>query len=126
MYPRVPPQGSPLASYANEHNEPNRLQPELDRLQNENQGRHIALLASNEHGALLQEKIDRLSVSLTGEVQERHTADLLEKFHGESLTPSSGGKLTSSQGRATLSGTEDYASISICSRKPSRAAGRLS
>jgi diguanylate cyclase (GGDEF)-like protein len=73
--PPSPPQGSPLASDANEQNEPNRLQPELDRLQNENQGLHIALLASNEHGAWLQEKVDRLSASLTGEVRERDTAE---------------------------------------------------
>lgn len=73
--PPPTPKNSPLASYANDQAEPKRLQPELDRLQNENHHLHIALLASNEHGVLLQENVDRLSTSLTAEVRERHTAE---------------------------------------------------
>ena len=65
-----PPQG-----YVMEQDEPKRLQPEHDRLQNENRNLQIALLASNEHGVLLQEHIDRLSSSLTAEIRERHAAE---------------------------------------------------
>ncbi len=46
-----------------------------DRLQNENHNLQIALLASNEHGVLLQEHLDRLSSSLTAEIRERHAAE---------------------------------------------------
>ena len=65
-----PPQG-----YAMEQDEPKRLQPEHDRLQNENHNLQIALLASKEHGVLLQEHVDRLSSSLTAEIRERHAAE---------------------------------------------------
>ena len=58
-----------------ERDEPKRLQAELDRLQNENHDLQIALLASKEHGVLLQEHLDRLSTSLTAEVRERHAAE---------------------------------------------------
>jgi diguanylate cyclase (GGDEF)-like protein len=52
-----------------------RLQPELDRLGNENHDLHIALLTSNERGVLLQEQVDRLETRLTAEVRERHAAE---------------------------------------------------
>jgi diguanylate cyclase (GGDEF)-like protein len=68
-------QGSPPASGANEQEEPNRLQPELDRLEKEKHDLQIALLSSNEHRVLLQERLDRLSTSLTAEVREHHTAE---------------------------------------------------
>ena len=61
--------------YAMEQDEPKRLQQEHDRLQIENHNLHIALLASNEHGVLLQEHLDRLSSSLTSEIRERHAAE---------------------------------------------------
>jgi diguanylate cyclase (GGDEF)-like protein len=70
-----PPQGSPPESYAIEQDEPKCLQPELDRLQNENHDLHTALRTSNEYGVLLREQVDRLSTSLTAEVRERHTAE---------------------------------------------------
>jgi diguanylate cyclase (GGDEF)-like protein len=73
--PPNPPQASPLATYASEQNDPNRLQTELDRLRNENHDLYIALQTSNEHRALLQENVDRLSASLTAEVRERHIAE---------------------------------------------------
>jgi diguanylate cyclase (GGDEF)-like protein len=69
------PQGSSSAGYAMQRDEPGRLQQEHDRLQNENHNLHIALLASNEHGVLLQEQINRLSSSLTAEIRERHDAE---------------------------------------------------
>ena len=69
---------NPSQGYAMEQDEPKRLQPEHDRLQNENRNLQIALLASNEHGVLLQEQINRLSSSLTAEIRERH--DVEEKL----------------------------------------------
>jgi diguanylate cyclase (GGDEF)-like protein len=65
-----PPQG-----YVMEQDEPKRLQPEHDRLQNENRNLQIALLASKEYGVLLQEQINRLSSNLTAEIRERHDAE---------------------------------------------------
>ena len=73
--PLSPLQGSPPASRANERDEPNRLRPELDRLEKEKHDLQIALRASNEHGVLLQKHLDRLSTRLTAEVRERHTAE---------------------------------------------------
>jgi diguanylate cyclase (GGDEF)-like protein len=58
-----------------ERDEPKPLQLELDRLQNENQNLQIALLASTEHGVLLQEHLDQLSTSLTAEIRDRHVAE---------------------------------------------------
>ncbi len=52
-----------------------RLQSELARLQNENRDLHTALLASKEHGLLLQEQVDRRTARLTTELRERHTAE---------------------------------------------------
>lgn len=49
--------------------------PEHDCLQNENHDLHIALLAANEHGVLLQEQVNRLSSSLAAEIRERHAAE---------------------------------------------------
>jgi diguanylate cyclase (GGDEF)-like protein len=68
-----PPQAAP-ASDAMEPDERRRLQSELDRLQNENQNLHSALLASVERGVSLQEQVDRLGDSLTTELRERHSA----------------------------------------------------
>jgi diguanylate cyclase (GGDEF)-like protein len=70
-----PPQGSPPASCAIEQDELQRLHTDLARLQNENHDLHTALLASKEHGVLLQEQVDRLGTSLTAELRERHTAE---------------------------------------------------
>jgi len=58
-----------------EQDEPKRPQSGHDRLQNENHHLQIALLASNEHGVLLQEQINRLSTNLTAEIRERHDAE---------------------------------------------------
>jgi len=66
---------NPTQGYAMEQDEPKRLQPEQDHLQNENRNLQIALLASNEHGVLLQEQINRLSSNLTAEIRERHDAE---------------------------------------------------
>jgi diguanylate cyclase (GGDEF)-like protein len=68
-------QDAPIASRINEQDESNRLRPELDRLEKEKHDLQIALLTSNEHGVLLQEHLDRLSISLTAEVRDRHTAE---------------------------------------------------
>ena len=70
-----PPSGLPAASYATDQSGLQRLHTELARLQNENHDLQIALLASNEHGALLQEQVDRLGASLTTELRERHIAE---------------------------------------------------
>jgi diguanylate cyclase (GGDEF)-like protein len=70
-----PPQGSPSAGYVMEQDEPKRPQSGHDRLQNENHHLQIALLASNEHGVLLQEQINRLSTNLTAEIRERNDAE---------------------------------------------------
>jgi diguanylate cyclase (GGDEF)-like protein len=69
-----PPQGTPSVGYAMERDEAKHLQAEVDRLQNENHDLQTALLASKEHGVLLQEHLDQLSTSLTAEVRERHAA----------------------------------------------------
>jgi diguanylate cyclase (GGDEF)-like protein len=79
--PLTPLQGSPPASRANERDQPNRLRPELDRLEKEKHDLQIELLASNDRGVLLQEHLAQLSTSLTAEVRERHTAeDKLQKL----------------------------------------------
>jgi diguanylate cyclase (GGDEF)-like protein len=70
-----PPQGSPPASYAMEPDELQRLQSELDRLQNENHDLQTALLASTERGVLLQEQVDRLDTRLANELRDRHITE---------------------------------------------------
>jgi diguanylate cyclase (GGDEF)-like protein len=70
-----PPPGLPPVSYAMEQDERRRLQAEMDRLQNENHDLQTALLASTEHGVLLQEQVDRLDTRLATELRDRHTTE---------------------------------------------------
>jgi diguanylate cyclase (GGDEF)-like protein len=66
-----PHQDTPSAGYAMEPDEPNRLLPELDRLEKEKHDLQIELLTSNDRGVLLQEHVDQLKTSLRAEVRER-------------------------------------------------------
>jgi diguanylate cyclase (GGDEF)-like protein len=64
-----------LSARDSTESEPDRLREEIRRLQRENRDYEIALLASNEHGDLIQEHLYRLSTSLAAEIRERQGAD---------------------------------------------------